>query len=252
MSEKIDYDAYLKQLGDIDTNQKNRLKAYLEEQCKYDEALKACYVSEKMDDCYEFFKECYFKMAQKDKTNGAVVIEDAVGYKIARDYFIEILPNLKKEIPEKETEKKADGKSAETPAEEKPVDITPAVETVKEVAQQIEKDATSDNVKRDEYGFEVFGEEADEPEEAEEETVEEPCDQDEVGEEEKVLQPVATAQIHTDGTIGQFYANEIERDNCLPSDEVREAFNKWLEAVPKSKFKARRPRKKKVAAEVAA
>ena len=65
-------------------------------------------------------------------------------------------------------------------------------------------------------------------------------------------EPVATAQIHTDGTIGQFYANELDRDNCLPSDEVREAFNKWLEAVPKSKFKARRPRKKKVAAEVAA
>ena len=42
MSEKIDYDAYLKQLGDIDTNQKNRLKAYLEEQCKYDDALRAC------------------------------------------------------------------------------------------------------------------------------------------------------------------------------------------------------------------
>lgn len=65
-------------------------------------------------------------------------------------------------------------------------------------------------------------------------------------------EPVATAQIHTDGTIGQFYANEIDRENCLPSDEVREAFYKWLEAVPKSKFKARRPRKKKVAAEVAA
>ena len=65
-------------------------------------------------------------------------------------------------------------------------------------------------------------------------------------------EPVATAQIHTDGTIGQFYANEIDRANCLPSDEVREAFNKWLETVPKSKFKTRRPRKKKVAAEVAA
>lgn len=65
-------------------------------------------------------------------------------------------------------------------------------------------------------------------------------------------EPVATAQIYTDGTIGQFYANEIDRDNCLPSDEVREVFNKWLEAVPKSKFKARRTRKKKVTAEVAA
>lgn len=65
-------------------------------------------------------------------------------------------------------------------------------------------------------------------------------------------EPVATAQIHTDGTIGQFYANELDRDNCLPSDEVREAFNKWLEAVPKSKFKPRKTRRKKQAAEVAA
>jgi hypothetical protein len=173
MSEKIDYDAYLKQLGDIDTNQKNRLKAYLEEQCKYDDALTACYVPEKMDDCYEFFKECYFKMAKKNKTDAAV-IEDAVGYKIARDYFIEILPNLKDETPAEKTE-------------EKPVDIAPAQETVKEVAEQIEKDAKADDVKRDEYGFEVFGEENDEPEEAEEETAEEPCHQDEVGEEEPVI-----------------------------------------------------------------
>lgn len=172
MSEKIDYDAYLKQLGDIDTNQKNRLKAYLEEQCKHDDALRACYKPEKMDDCYEFFKKC-FEKAARESGEDAACIEDAVGYKIARDYFIEILPNLKDE----KSEKKADEKSAEPPAEEKPVDITPAVETVKEVAQQIEKDATSDNVKRDEYGFEVFGEEADEPEEAEEETVEESCDQ---------------------------------------------------------------------------
>ena len=81
MSEKIDYDAYLKQLGDIDTNQKNRLKAYLEEQCKYDDALKACYNPEKMDDCYEFFKKCFEKAARNSKDNCAC-IEDAVGYKL--------------------------------------------------------------------------------------------------------------------------------------------------------------------------
>lgn len=175
----IDYDAYLKQLGDIDTNQKNRLKAYLEEQCKYDEALKACYDPEKMDDCYEFFKKCFEKAARNSK-DGSACIEDAVGYKIARDYFIEILPTLKdEELAEK--------------TEEKPVDITPAQETVKEVAEQVEADAASDNVKRDKYGFEIFGEENDEPEDAEEESAEEPCDQDEVGEVEKaaeVLQPV--------------------------------------------------------------
>ena len=69
---------------------------------------------------------------------------------------------------------------------------------------------------------------------------------------QKEGQPVATAQIMPDGKINQFYADERDRDNCLPSDEVREAFNKWLDGVPKSKFKARRPRKKKAAAEVAA
>lgn len=177
MSEKIDYEAYLKQLGDIDADQKNRLKAYLEEQCKQDDALRACYDPEKMDDCYEFFKKCGEKLAMESKECTSI-IEDAVGYKIARDYFIEILPNLKDE----KSEKKADKKSAEPPAEEKPVDITTAQETVKEVAEQVEADAASDNVKHDYCGFEVFGEEDEEPEEAEEETTEEPCHQDEVGE----------------------------------------------------------------------
>lgn len=193
MSEKIDYDAYLKQLGDIDTNQKNRLKTYLEEQCKYDDALKACYVPEKMDDCYEFFKECYFKMAQKDETNAAVVIEDAVGYKIARDYFIEILPALSETTDDQSEQKaKTENKKAKTEnkkaekknkteqkAEEKPVDVTPVQEVVKEVSEQVETDAASDNVKRSECGFEVFGED-EEPEEAEK-AAPEPCHQDEVG-----------------------------------------------------------------------
>ena len=163
MSKKIDYDAYLKQLGDIDTNQKNRLKAYLEEQCKYDDALRACYNPEKIDDCYDFFKKCFEIKASNSGVNSAC-IEDAVGYKIARDYFIEILPTLKDEK-----------------AEEKPVDVTPVQEAVKEVAEQVESDAASDNVKHDYCGFEVFGEEADEPEAAEEETAEEPCHQEEVG-----------------------------------------------------------------------
>ena len=65
----------------------------------------------------------------------------------------------------------------EEPAEENKeaepaVDVTEVQETVKEVTEQIENDAASDNVKRDEYGFEVFGEETEEPEEAAEE---EPC-----------------------------------------------------------------------------
>ena len=57
--------------------------------------------------------------------------------------------------------------------------------------------------------------------------------------------PVATAQVYPDGRIGQFYGDEIDRTNCAPSDEVRAAFNKWLEVVPKSKFKKSKPRQRK-------
>lgn len=66
-------------------------------------------------------------------------------------------------------------------------------------------------------------------------------------------EPVATAQVYPSGEIGQFYGNEIDRANCAPSDEVRAAFNKWLEVVPKSKFKKSKPRQRKsVKKEVAA
>ena len=65
--------------------------------------------------------------------------------------------------------------------------------------------------------------------------------------------PQATAQVMPDGKINQFYANEIDRENCLPSLEIKEAFNKWLETVPKSKFKKSKPRQRKsVKKEVAA
>lgn len=213
----FDYGAYLKGIGDIDTNQKNRLKAYLEEQCKTDDALRACYDPEKIDDCYEFFKKCFEEAAIKSGENAAC-IEDAVGYKIARDYFIEILPIFETTDDQSEQKAKSENKKAEKKnkteqkAEEKPVDVTPAVETVKEVAQQIEEDAASDNVKRDEYGFEVFGEEADEPEEAEEETTEEPCHQDEVGEtaeapEIKALEPNEEEDVFLSGQA--FYAGDI-------------------------------------------
>ena len=129
-------------------------------------------------------------------------MKSEVVFKMARDYFIEILPaipettddqteqkakteNKKAEKKNKKAEKKnkkAEKKNkTEQKAEEKPVDVTPAQKTVKEVAQQIEADSASDNVKRDKYGFEIFGEENDEPEEAAEETAEDPCHQDEVG-----------------------------------------------------------------------
>lgn len=40
--------------------------------------------------------------------------------------------------------------------------------------------------------------------------------------------PQATAEIKKDGTLGQFYADERNRDTCLPSEEIKIAFQKWL------------------------
>lgn len=65
--------------------------------------------------------------------------------------------------------------------------------------------------------------------------------------------PQATAQVMPDGKVNQFYADERDRTNCLPSPEIKAAFNKWLETVPKSKFKNSKPRQRKgVKKEVAA
>ena len=70
---------------------------------------------------------------------------------------------------------------------------------------------------------------------------------------QKEGQPIATAQVYTSGKIGQFYGDEVDRSNCHPSAEVQAAFNKWLESVPKSKFKKAKPRQRKsVNKEVAA
>lgn len=43
--------------------------------------------------------------------------------------------------------------------------------------------------------------------------------------------PVATVELLPRKKIGQFYANELDRKNCLPTEEVREVFNKWLMAA---------------------
>jgi hypothetical protein len=87
----IDYDAYLKTIPDLATSQKDIIKKYLEEQCEKDEALKALYKPSHIDGCYNFILECVRKTA----TGGCnAVVEDAIVFKMARDYFIEILPKL--------------------------------------------------------------------------------------------------------------------------------------------------------------
>lgn len=52
-------------------------------------------------------------------------------------------------------------------------------------------------------------------------------------------QPIATAEILSTGKLNQFYADERSGTpgGSLPSAEVKAAFNKWLENVPKTKFK---------------
>ena len=151
------------------TPAEERVKAYLEEQIKNDTALASVYNPEKIKQCFTYITD----QARKAASGNSYFADDAEVWKWARDYYIEEVPKEAEHISKVE---------AELPDEEPAVDVTPIQETVKEVAETVETDAANDNVKRDEYGFEVFGEEADEPEEAEEETVEEPCHQDEVGE----------------------------------------------------------------------
>ncbi len=64
-------------------------------------------------------------------------------------------------------------------------------------------------------------------------------------------EPVATAEVFQGKKLGQFYGNEIDRANCKPSKEVEQAFQKWLDNVPASKFnkpRQRKSEKKEVAA----
>lgn len=58
-------------------------------------------------------------------------------------------------------------------------------------------------------------------------------------------EPVATAEIFNNGSVGQFYANELDRNNCLPAPEVKKAFEDWKKLIPKSKFQKRKPRQRK-------
>lgn len=142
------------------TPAEERVKAYLEEQSKTDTALATLYAPSKIKDCYKYITEQAYKAA----SSNSYFADDAEVWKWARDYFIEELPKNAEKIPVEV--------AAKTEPEDPAVDVTPIQETVKEVAETVEADAASDNVKHDEYGFEVFGEETEEPEEAAEE---EPC-----------------------------------------------------------------------------
>lgn len=113
MAEKIDYKEYLKQFGKIETDSKNRIKAYLEEQIKEDAALKELYRAEKIDDCYDFIKNA----VKATGCGSSAFVEDAIVFKMARDYFLDILPKESDEVPEVKTEGAETAAEAETEAE---------------------------------------------------------------------------------------------------------------------------------------
>lgn len=217
MAGKIDYKKYLKQFGEIETDSKNRIKAYLEEQIQKDEALKELYRPEKIDDCYDFIKNA----VKATGCGSSATLEDAVVFKMARDYYLDILPKQTDESGavkdagaetaaeaeteaetelETEEENPEDNENSGTPCEEaEPENEKPAesedvmlhqadsegesVESENSEAEtelETEEEKPEDNENKavtDEYGFEIFGEEAPEAgaeTEAEAETKAEP------------------------------------------------------------------------------
>ena len=123
MAEKINYKEYLSQFGKIETDAKNRIKSYLEEQIKQDAALKGLYQPEKIDDCYNFIKEA----VRATGCGQSATVEDEIVFKMARDYYLDILP-----------------KQAEEPAEVKETGAETATEADSEAETEL-KETTADN-----------------------------------------------------------------------------------------------------------
>lgn len=144
----IDYKKYLSEIGKFDTDQKSVIKKYLEEQCQNDDALKSVYSPEKIDDCYDFIKNC-----AREAGGNSSCIEDAIVFKMARDFYLEILPNQTDE-PGK-VEKNQNEEKTETVAE-----TAVQAETIEQENENTEEENQhSEEPKIDNLGFEVFGEE---------------------------------------------------------------------------------------------
>ena len=162
------------------TPAEERVKAYLEEQIKTDTALAAVYIPEKIKQCFTYIVD----QARKVANSNSYYADDAEVWKWARDYYLEEVPKEAERIAKVEAEL---DKEAETEEKKKEpaVDVTPVQETVKEASAELEEEAKKDDVKRTALGFEIYGEESEEPEDAEQ--PEEPCHQEEVGEKEPVV-----------------------------------------------------------------
>lgn len=76
-------------------NHEQVIKNYLETQIVEDAALREKYDPKKLSDCYKYI----VSQAKKQADNGCAMIEDAVVYKWARDFYLEGLQN---EEPEEE------------------------------------------------------------------------------------------------------------------------------------------------------
>ena len=181
MADKIDYKAYLAQFGKIETDSKNRIKAYLEEQIKSDAALKELYRPEKIDDCYDFIKNA----VKASGCGSSAAIEDAIIFKMARDFYLDILPKTADEPPEvkstgaetaaeaeteaetepetettEESSAEADNENSGTPCEEaEPENENPAMDHQADETEGESVSVENSEVVRDQYGFEIFGEE---------------------------------------------------------------------------------------------
>lgn len=171
--ENIDYSKYLEGLGQVQTSQLERIKKYCEEQCEKDEALKALYRPEKIGDCYNFIVKAVEKMQRQ---GNCAFVEDGIVFKMARDFFLEILPAVADEPPEvssatsamshqaEEGGEPVENSAAETAAEAEtePTDEMPADnenEPENENATGcVTQPAHSGGTVTDEYGFEVYGE----------------------------------------------------------------------------------------------
>lgn len=77
-------------------NHEQVIKNYLETQIVEDAALKEKYDPEKLSACYKYI----VSQARKQADNGCAMIEDAVVYKWARDFYLEGTQNV--EEPEEE------------------------------------------------------------------------------------------------------------------------------------------------------
>ena len=214
MADKIDYKAYLSQFGKIETDAKNRIKEYLEEQTKEDAALRELYRPEKIDDCYNFIKDA----VKATGCGSSATVEDAIVFKMARDYYLDILPKTADEPPEVKTEvmhHQADETEGESVS-----DANDEAETEPEAAEtkEEEKAAEADNeneVVRDKYGFEVFGEE---PESVTEEKGAETATEAET---EAETEPEAVTEIIEEETTAEA-DNENEGTPCEEAESENE------------------------------